>query len=126
MILAMCIASPAGNPSSAGSAAKIAGVAGAAGDDDVDIGLQRAAERARAHLADDVRGVGDVVLGQRRHVVEADDAAVCATPPAASAAECRRGSPPCGTAARRRARCREASPASRPDAAPRPPNRPSR
>ena len=45
-------------------------VAGSAGDDDIDIGLQRLAERSHAHLADDVSGLGDVFLGQIRHRIE--------------------------------------------------------
>ena len=54
-------ARPTGKPVIAGRAAKIAGVAGAARNDDIDARGERALERAHAHLADDVRGGVDIV-----------------------------------------------------------------
>ena len=48
-------------------------IAGSAGHDHVHIGFKRFSKRSHAHLADDVGGFGDVVLGQRRHAVETGD-----------------------------------------------------
>src|SRR6266850_4578288 len=70
MILAICMAGPIAHPSSAGTAAKTAGAASPAGDHDVGVGLQRAAERLRAHLADKMERLIYVSLTQRHHAVD--------------------------------------------------------
>ena len=64
------MAGPIAHPSSAGTAAKTAGAASPAGDHDVGVGLQRAAERLRAHLADKMRRLIYVSLTQRHHAVD--------------------------------------------------------
>jgi hypothetical protein len=46
------------------------GVAGPVGDHFIGLGLQCAAERFRAHLADKVRGLVYLALAQRRHAVD--------------------------------------------------------
>ena len=57
MILAICITGPIAHPSSAGTAAKIAVSQARPAIHDVSVGLQRAAERLRAHLADKMRSL---------------------------------------------------------------------
>ena len=70
MILAICMAGPIAHPSSAGTAAKIAVSQARPAITDLGVGLQRAAERLRAHLADKMRRLIYVSLTQRHHAVD--------------------------------------------------------